>query len=270
MRAPALAMGLLLLACARQLEAAATDQTPAAPAPALEDRLLLSADGAWLTGGSGGGGASALWSHTFAPRDVLNLGGEYQQIANAHWTNGVLSGSFGFGSGTSANAIYFEAHEGAGDIGAQGFDYSVITAGLLASPSNWLTVQLEERRIDVDTSHGNLPKLGLSFRVAKPLLVSVSYADTAGGNLGTQLTTVRIDYAGQAVNALAGGATGRAAPAVLNLLGQIVQPSPRLSELFAGVGGSVGRATWQLLADYTDLEGFKRTTVTLSCSLPLR
>lgn len=270
MKAPAIAIGLISLACARPLAAAPADQTPVAPAPALVDRLLLSANGAWLTGGSGGGGASALWSHTFAPRDVLNLGAEYQQIANSHWTNGVLSGSFGLGSSASANAIYFEAHEGAGDIGAQGFDYSVITAGLLASPSDWLTIQLEERRIDVATSHGNLPKLGLSFRVAKPLLVSVSYADSAGGNLGTQLTTVRLDYAGQSFNALAGAATGRAAPAVLNLLGQIVQPSPRLTELFAGVGRSVGRAAWQLLADYQDLEGLKRTTVTLSCSLPLR
>jgi hypothetical protein len=270
MKAPALAIGLILLACAPQLEAQAADQTPVAPTPTLEDRLLLSGNGAWLTGGTGGGGAAALWSHTFAPQDVFNLGAEYQQIANSHWTNGVLSGSFGLGSGTSANAVYFEAHEGAGDIGAQGFDYSVITAGVLASPTAWLTIQLEERRIDVSTSHGNLPKLGLSFRVAHPLLVSVSYADTAGGNLGTQLTTLRLDYVGQALNALAGGATGRAAPAVLNLLGQIVQPSPRLSELFAGVGGPLGRATWQLLADYTDLEGFKRTTVTLSCSLPLR
>jgi hypothetical protein len=270
MKAPVLAIGLILLACARQLEAAATDQAPVAPAPDIEDRLLLSANGAWLTGGSGGGGASALWSHTFAPQDMFNLGAEYQQIANSHWTNGVLSGSFGLGSSASANAVYFEAHEGSGDIGAQGFDYSVVTAGLLASPSDWLTLQLEERRIDVSTSHGNLPKLGVAFRVAKPLLVSVSYADSAGGNLGTQLTTLRFDYAGQALTALAGGATGRAAPAVLNLLGEIVQPSPRLTELFAGVGRSVGRASWQLLADYQDLEGFKRTTVTLSCSLPLR
>jgi len=274
MKAPAVAIGLIFLTCARQLAAAAPDQAPeeapATPAPPLEDRLLLSANGAWLTGGSGGGGASALWSHTFAPRDVLNLGAEYQQIANAHWTNGVLSGSFGLGSASSASAIYFEAHEGAGDVAQSRFDYSVETAGLLAAPSDWLTVQLEERRIDVSTSHGNLPKAGLSFHVAKPLLVSVSYADTAGGNLGTQLTTLRLDYSGPALTALAGGATGRAAPAVLNLLGQIVQPAPTLREAFLGVGRTAGRGAWQLLVDYQDIEGFKRTTVTLSCSVPLR
>jgi len=274
MKAPTLAIGLIFLTCARQLAAAgsdqAADQAPATPAPPPEDRLLLSANGAWLTGGSGGGGASALWSHTFAPRDLLNLGAEYQQIANSHWTNGILSGSFGLGSATSASAIYFEAHEGAGDVAQSRFDYSVETAGFLAAATDWLTVQLEERRIDVSASHGNLPKVGLSFRVAKPLLVSVSYADTAGGNLGTQLTTLRLDYAGPALSALAGVATGKAAPAVLNLLGQIVQPAPKLREAFVGLGRPVGRGAWQLLADYQDLEGFKRTTVTLSCSVPLR
>jgi hypothetical protein len=200
---------------------------------------------------------------------VISAGAEYQQIANSHWTNGVLSGSFGVGSGTPATTIYFEAHEGAGDIARRAFNYSVVTAGLFTTPTDWLTVQLEERRIDVDTSHGNLPKLGLSFHVAKPLIVSVSYADTAGGNLGTQLTTLRFDYVGPALNAFAGAARGHAAPAVLNLLGQVVQPSPKLTELFAGVGRSFGWATWQLLADYADLEGFKRTTITLSCTLPL-
>lgn len=268
MKTPALAVGLIVSACAMRVVAAA-DQPPPAPASAMEDRLLFSADGAWLTGGSGGGGASALWSRTFAPQDMLSAGAEYQQIANSHWTNGVLGGSVALGSGTPTTALYAEAHEGAGDVGAHAFDYSVITAGLLYTPTAWLTVQLEERRIDVDTSHGNLPKLGLSFRVAKPLLVSASYADTAGGNLGTRLASVRVDYAGRGLNALAGAANGRAAPAVLNLLGQIVQPSPKVTELFAGVGRTFGRADWQLLADYQDIEGFKRTTITLLCTVHL-
>ena len=257
MTARALATGLILLACARQ------------PAAADEDRLILSANGATLSGGSGGGGASALWAHSFAPQDVLGAGAEYQQIANSHWTNGVLTGSLKLGSGTPATSLYAEVHEGAGDIGTHAFDYSVITAGLLYTAAPWLTVQLEERRIDVDTSHGNLPKLGLSFRVAKPLLVSASYADTAGGNLGTRLASLRLDYAGPALTALAGAANGHAAPAVLNLLGQIVQPAPKLVEYFAGAGHSFGRADWLLLADYQDIESFKRTTITLLCTLHL-
>ena len=265
-RAPAI--GLMFLAVAR---VAAADQTQEATAPASTggDRLLFSANGAWLTGGSGGGGASALWSHTIGLQDVISAGAEYQQLSSAHWTNAVLSGSLGLGSGTPATTLYADVHEGAGNDGVRNFDYSIVSVGLFFTPAKWLTTQLEERRIDVDTSHGNLPKLGLAFRLAEPLLVSVSYADTAGGNLGTHLASLRVDYSGKTFNALAGAASGRAAPAVLNLLGQIVQPAPKLTELFAGAGRSFGRADWQLLADYADVEGFKRTTVTLLCTLHL-
>ena len=270
MKARAPALGLILLACLRQA-VADQPQQPLAPASTAEDRLMFSANGAWLTGGSGGGGASALWSHTFAPQDAINVGAEYQQVANSHWTNGILSGSFGLGSGTPAPAIYFEAHEGAGDIALRSFRYSVVTAGLLAEPTEWLTVQLETRQIDVDTTHGNLPKLNFSFRVAKPLLISASYADTVGGNLGTRLASLRFDYLGQTVTALAGAARGPVAPAVISLIGQtqIVQRAPWLTELFAGAGRSFGRTEWQLIADHQDVEGFKRLTISLLCTLHL-
>jgi hypothetical protein len=255
--------------CRAEPPAVAPTDAPAAQPAAAEDRLLFSADGAWLTGGSGGAGASALWSHSFASHDVLSAGVEQQEIAAAHWTTGTLSGSAALGSEASTTSLYGEAHEGGGDISRRAFRYSVVAAGFLTAPLQWLSVQLEERRIDVDTSHGNLPKLTLAFHVAPPLLLSASYADTVGGNLGTRLGTVRVDYAGRPVSALAGASRGQAAPAVLNLLGQTVQPGPQLTELFAGIGRSLGKTDWLLLADHQDLGGFKRTTVTLLCTLHL-
>ncbi|HTY48104.1 MAG TPA: hypothetical protein VMB48_00265 [Steroidobacteraceae bacterium] len=268
----ALAIGLGALAAA--VGPAAADVPPAAasvapPVPgAAQDRLLLSVNGETLSGGSGGGGAEALWAHTFESADTLSGGAEYQQVSNAHWTDGVLGGSLALGQGASTD-LYAEAHEGAGDLAMRGFHYNVETIGALETPLSWLSVQVEERRIDVDTSHGNLPKLGLSLRATPALLVSVSYADTAGGNLGTRLATLRVDYSSRVVTALAGIAGGHASPNVLNLLGQVIQSSPTLTELFAGVGRSIGRADWQLLADYQHLGGFKRTTLTLACTLHL-
>ena len=270
MRARTLAIALIALGCG--IRPARADQ-PLAPAPVpaatgtAQDRLVLSGNGEWLTGGAGGWGASALWSHTFESADVLGGGAEYQHVADSHWTNGVLNGVLVLSQGPPTD-LYAELHEGSGDLALRSFNYSVITAGALVTPLSWLSVQLEEKRVDVDTTHGNLPKLGLLFRVAPEVLVSASYADSAGGNLGTRLTSVRVDYTGP-VTALAGAATGRAAPAVLNLLGQIVAPSPKLTELFAGVGRRFGRAEWQLLADYEDLESFKRTTITLTCTFHL-
>src|SRR2546430_12568208 len=50
----------------------------------------------------------------------------------------------------------------------------------------------EERQIDVDTSHGSLPKVGFSMLWNRQWLASASYAHSVGGNLGTDLGTVRI------------------------------------------------------------------------------
>jgi hypothetical protein len=133
-----------------------------------------------------------------------------------------------------------------------------------------VSVQLEERRIDIDTSHGNLPKLGLSFSVTPQLLASASYAYSVGGNLGTKLTTLRLDYSGKSLSGLAGAVWGPAAPAVFDLIGQVVRPGPTLSEGFVGIGKPVGRTEWLLVGDYQDVGGTRRTSVTLACTVHLR
>ncbi|HSY06824.1 MAG TPA: hypothetical protein VK803_12875 [Steroidobacteraceae bacterium] len=246
---------------------------PAAAAPAaaftVDPRLVFSGDGMTLTGNHGGGGGAATFLGNYGPGDVLGLGVEYQAIANTHWTDGTFNGSLGLGSGNVRTSLYVEAHEGAGDIAQTAFHYSVLAAGWVTTFNSYASVQLEERRIDVDSSHGNLPKIGLSLRVLPQLLASLSYAESFGGNLGTKLGTVRLDYSSKAVNWLAGIAYGPAAPSVLNLFGQELRAAPILREGFAGVGKTFGRTDWQLLGDYQNLDGFKRTTLTLNCTLHL-
>jgi hypothetical protein len=109
----------------------------------------------------------------------------------------------------------------------------------------------------------------VSLRLGQPFIASVSYAYSFGGNLGTKLWTGRLDYVGKGFTWLVGGDYGPVAPSVLNLLGQVLRPGPTLKEGFAGIGTSLGRTDWQLLGDYQDLEGFKRTTVTLTCTVHL-
>jgi hypothetical protein len=234
-----------------------------------DQRLVLSTDGSTLSGGSGGGGGSATWVGSITPDAVIGAGAEYQQIANSHWTAGTASGSLALGHGQAKPHVYVEVHEGAGDIGTHAFHYSLAVAGVLGTLTPRLSMQLEERRIDIDTSHGNLPKFGVSFRVTPQLLASASYAYSVGGNLGTKLTTVRLDYGGSSLSALAGAVWGPAAPAVLNLFGQVVRPGPTLTEGFVGIGKPVGRTSWLLVGDYTEAAGAKRTTVTLACTVQL-
>jgi opacity protein-like surface antigen len=166
-------------------------------------------------------------------------------------------------------SLYAEAHVGSGDTAGEPFDYTNVAAGLLTAPTSWLTVQLEERYIDIQPSRGHLPKLGLTFHVSPALLASVSYAHSFGGNLDTRLGTARVDYVGQRFSWLLGAAYGPVAPRVLNLIGQTVGPAKTLREGFIGAGKTFGRSDWQLIADYQDLEGFKRTTITLNCTLHL-
>lgn len=240
---------------------------PPVPPPVSDERLVLSADGSSLTGGSGGGGASAVWLDRLVSGAVVGGGAEYQQISNSHWTNGTVSGSIGLGQPKPLTNLYGEAHEGAGDIGARAFHYSLLVAGVFQTLTPSLSAQLEERRIDVDTSHGNLPKFGLAYQATPRLLVSASYAYSLGGNLGTRLTTLRLDYHGARLGGLGGVAWGPVAPAVVNLLGQVLVPSPTLKDGFLGLTAPLGRTEWLLLGDYADLDGFKRTTITLTCTV---
>jgi len=242
---------------------------PPAPAAAADERLVLTTDGSRLSGGSGGGGGSVTWLRNIESGAVIGAGADYQQIANAHWTTGVFSGSLALGQDNPKTHLYAEVHEGAGDIGMHAFHYSLAAAGVLGTLTPRLSVQLEERRIDIDTSHGNLPKLGLSFRATPQLLASASYAYSLGGNLGTKLTTVRLDYSAKSLSAIAGAVWGPAAPAVFDLIGQVVRPGPSLKEGFIGIGKPVGRTDWLLVGDYQDVGGTRRTTLTLACTVHL-
>lgn len=244
---------------------------PPAPSPTpgaiTDDRLVFGTNGSQLTGGSGAGGASGAFVASLGDGAVIGVGAEYQQVSNAHWTAGDLSGSLAPGLRTH---LYVEAHEGAGDIGTtHAFHYSLLVGGLLEQLTSQLSVQLEERRIDVDTSHGNLPKAGVSFQLTPQLLASASYAVSVGGNLGTHLGTARLDYTGSGFNALVGFAGGPIAPAVVDLLGRVVAPSPTLHEGFLGIGTALGRTDWLLIGDYQDVGGIKRVGAALTCTVHL-
>jgi hypothetical protein len=233
-----------------------------------EDRLVFSGNASTLTGDHGGGGGSLTWLRKFDSGSLFGLGAEYQTIYNSHWTLGTFNGALALGSALKTS-LYAEGHVGSGETGGAPFNYTNVAGGFFSTLTPWLTVQLEERYIDIEPSHGNLPKLGFALRLAPKLLASLSYAQSFGGNLGTKLGTARLDYTGPQLSWLAGVAYGPVAPRVLNLIGQTVGPARILREGFIGVGRSFGRTDWQLLGDYQDLEGFKRTTVTLNCTVHL-
>ncbi len=265
-----------VIAGALPLATHAADTGATAPAPSLsEDRLLLTGNGSTLNRSvSGGGGGSLGWLHNFNPSTSLGIAGEYQTIANAHWSFGSLSGAVGGGSGGLKWNAFAEGHEGAGDIGHKRFDYSVIAAGASGTFGSRLTILAESRQFDVDTAHGNLPKLGLSYLATPRLLLGASYARSIGGNLRSQITTARIDLYNRPVNAFVGYAFGHTAPELVvgtgAVLGQTTitfGPVPRLREGFAGLSKAFRRVEWTVLGDYQELSSTRRATVTVICTV---
>lgn len=239
-----------------------------------DDRLILSANGSTFpgTGGSGGGGA-ITWLHPFSAGTLLDVGAEHQIITDSQWTFGSLMGSTTLGAQSgSPTSFSGELHEGSGDISGRGFTYSIEALGASHTMKNGLTVQLEERRIDVDTSHGSLPKIAVVYAWMPKLQTTLSYAKSIGGNLGTEISIARVDFIGARAGFLAGVAYGQSVPVVVNLESGLQEPQAvlKLKEAFLGASKSFSRVDVQLIADYLELANVKRTTLTVIFTIPLR
>lgn len=229
-----------------------------------DDRIALSADGSTLSHTNGGGGGSLAWLHNFDPNALFGVAVEHQQLSVANWTFGSVNGAFTFGPDGQRYSAYGEAHEGAGDDGPHPFHYSIEALGLIGSYFKRLTVQVEDRQIDVETTHGNLPKVGVSYLWSPHLQTSVSYSYSVSGNLGTRLPGFRIDAYGANFSYLAGAAYGPASAAVLGL--DFTVPVHRLKEAYVGLSKPLPHPHSEitLIADYQDLSGSTRYIVTLN------
>jgi hypothetical protein len=263
---PGAALAALLVIAPLPALAQATPQ-PEHPTTSTDDRLLFSYDHMSLTDTNGGYGGSLNWLRNVGPSSVVGIGGEYQTIAGSHWAFGNLTGSWGIPS--EHLNIYGEAHLGGGNNG-HNFDYAIAAVGLVRTFASKYSLQLEDRQLHVDTTHGNLPKLGLTVLMSPQWIANLTWQHSVSGNLGTDLGAVRIDHYANVVNVLFGGAGGRASPAVVELNTGLVLPGQTLHEGFVGVSKRFSRTELQLLGDYLDLSGSIRITVTLTCTVHLQ
>jgi len=252
--------------------AVATIMLLAAGVARADDQLILSGNGATLSGATGGGGGSLNFLHSMT-HGVIGVGGEYQKLATSRWAFGSLTGALLENSGDTKWTVSGELHRGAGDTdefaGTHHYSYGVYALGGSATFDNRLTLQLETRQFDIDTTHGNLPKVGLGMLWARSWLTTVSYANSVSGNLGTELITLRLDRYGRLVDFTAGAAGGHAAPAVVDIHTGALGPAPRYREGYMGFTHRFSRADLALLGDYLDLSGTHRITVTLTVTVHL-
>jgi hypothetical protein len=235
--------------------AAATPAAPAVPASPSFDRLTFSTNGSSLTGTNGGAGASGGWLHNFDADTLLGVAAEYEALSVSHWTFGSINGAITRGPGDARYTLYGEAHEGAGDDAGKAFKYRVEALGLTGTYSHRLSATVEDKQINVETTHGNLPKVALSYLWNPHIQTALSYQYSFGGNLGTRLTSGRIDLYGPVVNFIGGFAFGQASPSVLGI--QLTLPPHTLKEGYVGVAKSLPqwRSDLTLILDYQHLSG---------------
>jgi hypothetical protein len=238
-----------------------------------DDRIAVSVNGSTLTGTNGGAGASLGWLHNFTPGSIAGIAVEHQALAGSQWTFGSLSGSVGLGPENQRYNVYGEVHEGGGVEDTHSFRYEIEAAGVIGTFNHKLSAQLEDRRVDVENSHGNLPKAGLSYLWGPHVMTTAAYQYTVSGNLGTRVTSARLDVYASKLNIFAGTAFGPASPAVLNIATNIVNngtsvvtPARELHEEYVGVSKPFARwhSELTLTADYLDLSGIVRASLTLT------
>lgn len=253
--------------------AAAVDSAAAPPAPPAApsaDRLIISANGSTLTDATGGGGGSLSWLHDFSA-GVLGVGGEYQKLSTSRWAFGSLTGSVNTGSATDKWTFSAEAHLGGGDTtefqGQHHFNYQVEGAGVAGTLGGKVTLQLQAKQYDIDTTHGALPTAAIGVLWTRHLQTTVSYGHSVSGNLGTELATVSINHYGQTMNFLLGAAAGHVAPPIVNIYTGTTGPAPQLREGYLGLSKSFSRTDWSILGDYLKVADEKRITLTVVCTL---
>lgn len=269
------------IACRAQ--ATGSNATPSPPPPPAEatanwqpdDRVIVSADGATLTGLSGGGGGSITYLHQPSPDALLGVASEYQRLAGAYWTFVSLNGAYSHALGASMRwNVHADVHEGIGNSNpgisnSQSFNYAIEAAGGGLSLPTGVALDVEERQFDVDTSHGSLPKATLSKAWGRHLLTTLAYARSYGGNLDTEYEMARIDFYGPGFGLLGGASVGRVTPAVINLAGVLSPQAKHLSEPFVGVSKTLARVELTLLGDDFNLAGIRHLTLTLNCLVHL-
>lgn len=241
--------------------------TPALAAEGTNDRLTFMIQGATLTGTNGGYAGSLGWLHNFSADTVLGIAGDFQRIGDARWKFGSLSLSHGFGQAGKRTNLYFGGHQGTGEDRTHDYDYAIYEAGIIQNITRQLSVQIEDKEIDVDTVHGNLPKIGVQYLWSPALMTSVSYSHSVSGNLGTRIGTIRIDAYGKSTSLAFGIAGGETSPIFINLT--TTEPQD-LKQAFVGVTWPRKRGDFSLLADYQNLEESDRFTLSFNCTLNLR
>ncbi len=251
-----------------QISTTPTSSPPTAPAPisTSDDRIAISANGTTLTDTNGGAGGSLGWLHNFDAGNLAGIAIEHQGLSDAQWTFGSLNASTAVGPANQRYTFSAEVHEGAGDDRLRAFHYRIEAVDAVGTFDSKISALIEDRRIDVETTHGNLPKVGLTYLWSPHVSTTAAFQYSVSGNLGTHLPSARIDSYWATVNLFGGAAWGPTTPVLFDLPTGFVTRARQLREGYVGASKPFPRlrSNLTIVADYEDLSGSKKTSLTIS------
>jgi hypothetical protein len=228
-----------------------------------DDRLTFSGNGTTETHTGGGGGGALGWIHNFDPDTLFGLAAEHEKLDVSSWNFGTLSGAVTRGAGNARYTLYGDARLGNGVDGEKRFNYIIETLGVTGTYFHQLSLTAEAKQFHVEATSGTLPKLQAAYLWNPHLQTTLSYAYSAGGNLGTRLATARVDTYFKQLNVFAGAAIGQASPSVLGLA--FTAPPEHLKEGYVGVAKAIPqwRSDLTFIVDYQHLSGGTATTTAI-------
>jgi hypothetical protein len=245
--------------------ARAAAQDRAAPVPQRpSDTLVVNAELTDIGGGSQGGSAAVEWLHPLSPSKSVNAGVGSFSLVGTSWTYG-RAGALWRASRTT---LHGQADLGAGHDQRGSFAYRVAQATVEQQlvPGR-LSLEVQDRFIDIDRTAGNVVKLGMTLVPMRALALSGAVHSATAGNLDARFASVRVDGYSHGATVFGGVSGGRSHSTLVGLADD-GSPGQNLLEVAAGVTVPIKRLRITLGIDSLHLGETRRQTLTMNWTVP--
>lgn len=207
-----------------------------------------------------------VWLQAPRPRRWL-AGASASRLGNSRWGYG----SLGLVRSAGTTVWSGDLKLGRGRRDGQDFDYRQLAlAWTRVLAGGKVAVTVEDRYIDIDRSEGNLVRAALRLTPHARLAGELALQHSTGGDLGTEIASLRLDLdlVGR-LAVLAGAADGRTRPEVVGVVAGEAAAGDDYRLVFAGLSFPLHRLRATVLYERQRLAGGRRSALSLVLRAPL-
>ena len=227
-----------------------------------------------LTGGfnrvasSGDGGITSLdWVHLTRSGKTYTAGAEAHSVGDSRWA------FLTFGSTLlkmDRFQLQIRGSFGGGNADGENFSYQSYEATVSYKTTQQFYLTLDEQYLKIGDAHGLLIKPGTTIFIRPWLRAELSFSQSVGGNVQTQLGSGRLDVDARAVGLFGGIAGGHTSPEIVRVEFGSETPGQSLKEAYLGFRLRLREIEWTVVADFPDLATNRQQIITVGLKLPLR